>query len=369
MARSKTEKSRGQGSRKSPNNTTKDTVRARQATKGQNDQGKRLGENDPPESPRAPGKPKTEKQTPGKKAATTRTRRARRPPVASRPSSRKDSLGGDAAPTSGSASAKGKPKRTAPRTERPKNAAVTPRTSKSARRKKPRRKEALALQTTDATGPNGLSDEERIESAKYLPRDLPPRLFEEERFVFPETYGVNRVRLLARDPQWLFAHWDVDTGSLRELRRELGERATAMSRLTLRITDPERGGAKVIHMPVGTRSWYVRADSTPRSYRAELGFTLPSGEFRKLAESATVKTPWAGPAPQKAKRRARYDRVESGAQGPGAQTSPPTVVVEEGPWQPETDPKGEPLETAPMAPPDESSAVPERGGASDRYRR
>ena len=48
-------------------------------------------------------------------------------------------------------------------------------------------------------GALSLSEEEQIGSAKYLPRELPPRVFEEERFIFPETYGVNRVRLLVRD--------------------------------------------------------------------------------------------------------------------------------------------------------------------------
>ena len=50
-------------------------------------------------------------------------------------------------------------------------------------------------------------------------------MFEEERFLFPESYGENRVRLLVKDPEWLFAHWDVDPARARELRDELGERA------------------------------------------------------------------------------------------------------------------------------------------------
>jgi hypothetical protein len=58
----------------------------------------------------------------------------------------------------------------------------------------------------EIASPPELSDEERIESAKYMP-SARPRLFEEERFVFPESYGVNRVRLLVKDPEWLFAYW------------------------------------------------------------------------------------------------------------------------------------------------------------------
>jgi len=60
-------------------------------------------------------------------------------------------------------------------------------------------------------------------------------VFEEERFLFPESYAKNRVRLLAKDPEWLFAHWDVNPKTWAALRDELGERALALSRLTLRV--------------------------------------------------------------------------------------------------------------------------------------
>ena len=164
-----------------------------------------------------------------------------------------------------------------------------------------------AAKSAQPPGPEtGLSEEDAIRSAKYTPRELPPRLFEEERFLFPETYGVNRVRLLVRDPEWLFAYWDVSPDMMKDMRKSLGERTLAVSRLTLRIMDPVSGGSSDILLPAGARWWYVRADSTPRSYKAELGLTLPSGEFRRLAESNTVVTPRVGPSPQRARRRLRY---------------------------------------------------------------
>jgi hypothetical protein len=50
----------------------------------------------------------------------------------------------------------------------------------------------------------------------------------------------------------------------------------------------------------------VRTDAARRTYRAELGITLPSGQFRKLAESNTVVTPRVGPSPERARRRMSY---------------------------------------------------------------
>jgi hypothetical protein len=152
----------------------------------------------------------------------------------------------------------------------------------------------------------GLSEEDQIRSAKYLPRELPGRVFEEERFLFPESYGVNRVRLLVRDPEWVFAYWDVSAETMRGLARSLGERAFRLSRLTLRVLDPVSGGASDILLPPGARWWYIRTDAARRTYRAEIGITLPSGEFRRLAESNSVVTPRVGPSRERARRRLSY---------------------------------------------------------------
>jgi hypothetical protein len=152
------------------------------------------------------------------------------------------------------------------------------------------------------------SEEERIESSKYLPRRALRRVFETERFIFPDSYGVNRVRLLVKDPEWLFAHWDVDPAVLAALRKEVGERAMALARLTLRLSDARDGGSTVILLPRAARAWYIRADGAARSYRAELGLTLPSGEFHALAASNIVGTPRVGPAPHAASGTVKYDR-------------------------------------------------------------
>lgn len=152
----------------------------------------------------------------------------------------------------------------------------------------------------------GLPEEDQIRAAKFGPRERSRQPFEEGRFVFPESYGVDRVRLLVRDPDWIFAYWDVRAESMKDLARALGERAFALSRLTLRVVDPVSGGASDILLPPGARWWYIRTDATRRAYRAEIGVTLPSGEFRRLAESNTVVTPRVGPSREPASRRLSY---------------------------------------------------------------
>jgi hypothetical protein len=112
-----------------------------------------------------------------------------------------------------------------------------------------------------------------------------------------------------KDPEWLFAHWDVDPAVLAALRKDLGERALALSRLTLRLSDTVEGGSTVILLPKSVRGFYIRADGAARSYQAELGLTLPSGEFRALAASNTVGTPRVGPAPEAASTSVRFQRT------------------------------------------------------------
>ena len=217
-----------------------------------------------------------------------------------------------------------------------------------------------------------LTDEERIESSKYLPRQAAKRLFEEERFVFPQSYGRDRLRLLVKDPEWLFAHWDLDRSSVNGLRQEVGERAVALSKLTLRICDPDNGGMSVVLLPPGVRSWYVRADSTPRAYKAELGLTLPSGEFRALAESNTVVTPRVGPSSERASRVLGYRQgrplaTPAGLAGEELRGKPSHA----GPWKPVPSRWAVDSEAAASGAdasgPLPSSRTPEVGGASESF--
>ena len=221
----------------------------------------------------------------------------------------------------------------------------------------------------------GLSEEDQIRAAKFLPRELPKRLFEEERFLFPESYGQNRIRLLVRDPEWIFAYWDVKPESLEELAKKLGERALALSRLTLRVVDPVSGGSSDILLPAGARWWYVRTDSARRTYRAELGVTLPSGEFRRLAESNTVVTPRVGPSPERARRRMSYtdasELAPAAAAAAGAADSEQGLAPE--PWEAESlDGAAEPGAAAARARAERSPGASDAfrpGGASDAFKR
>lgn len=247
---------------------------------------------------------------------------------------------------------------------------------KASRARRPRAKGVRAEESRRYPAPPSdvLSEEERIESAKYL-APSPARVFEEERFVFPETYGVNRVRLLVKDPSWLFVHWDVDPEAISRLKAEVGPRTVELSKLTLKVFDPTNGGGTVILIPAGARSWYVRADAARRAYRAELGLTLPSGEFRRLAESNTVVTPRVGPSPERARQVVSYrtGRALAGRRGrSAAEEEIRSVSTGRGPWSPAPD-RLSPGTSDEWASPDARAGASDSfrppGGASDVHRR
>ncbi len=298
------------------------------------------------------------------------------PPVPSRPKA-------PPRPRAKKAATPAKPK-TAPagarRLSTPKKAGATAKPKAPARQPAPKAAKAGVA----PTGP-ALTDEEKIEDAKYQPRATPKRVFEEERFVFPESYGVTRIRLLVKDPEWIFVHWDVDSKTLAGLRAELGERTMALTRLTLRIADAEHGGGQTILLPPGARSWYVRADAKgPRAYRAELGVTLPSGGFRALAASNTVVPPRVGPSPDVARLKRRFARGSAKRVAADEASAAAPIATSEAasePWQPS------PARTDAAQPEEPASGAgarrthggsselagraerPEQGGASDVHRR
>jgi hypothetical protein len=247
-------------------------------------------------------------------------------------------------------------RKTAPKTSSKKTAKKTAarKGQRSSLAKAPRRRWKAEPATPPGAIP-GLSEEEQIRSAKYLPRDLPKRLFEEEQFLFPESYGVNRVRLLVRDPEWVFAYWDVSPETMKGLAKSLGERALALSRLTLRVLDPVSGGMSDILLPPGARWWYIRTDAARRTYRAEIGITLPSGEFRQLAESNAVVTPRVGPSRERARRRLSYH---------GAGELPPDEAAAAGQAEREADLAREPW----VAGREGAAGGSGKGGASDTFR-
>jgi hypothetical protein len=111
----------------------------------------------------------------------------------------------------------------------------------------------------------------------------------------PLTYGESHLLLLARDPQTLFAAWDMSPLTVQSLKARVGGRSFAVSTITLRLMRSD-GDSTVHHLPKKVRSRYLKVGGGA-TFVAEVGFTAPNGRFELIARSAPCVVP-LGAAPR-----------------------------------------------------------------------
>ena len=104
----------------------------------------------------------------------------------------------------------------------------------------------------------------------------------------PEAYGTKKLLLTARDPHWLYAHWDFKREQLREY--------NLLSRdghLVLRIfknkihSEPDWQ----IHVHPESRNWFVPVDEAGTKYMAEIGYYNENGDWNRISVSGATFTP------------------------------------------------------------------------------
>jgi hypothetical protein len=124
---------------------------------------------------------------------------------------------------------------------------------------------------------------------KYSLGPTPPAPhFESPETELPEAYGTKKLSLTARDPHWLYAHWDLT----REQQAKLNVKS-ADSHLVLRIYADKLEGHPVyeIHVHPESRHWFVHVERAGSSYAAELGYYTSLGRWTRVAVSSATVTP------------------------------------------------------------------------------
>jgi hypothetical protein len=104
----------------------------------------------------------------------------------------------------------------------------------------------------------------------------------------PEAYGTQRLLLTARDPQWLYAHWDLTRDQLKRYNSRSVDR-----HLVLRIYRNEIAGEphREIHVHPESRNWFAHVGLGGTKFLAELGYYRPNDHWVRIATSATTVTP------------------------------------------------------------------------------
>jgi hypothetical protein len=115
----------------------------------------------------------------------------------------------------------------------------------------------------------------------------------------PEGYGDNRLVIMARDPFWFFAYWEITHERAEQIRVAHGRDSWDKAALVLRVYDlGESAQAPVdstshfdVEVNKSARQWYVQVPYSGHAYVADLGLRWPDGKFVSLFRSNVIRMP------------------------------------------------------------------------------
>ena len=104
----------------------------------------------------------------------------------------------------------------------------------------------------------------------------------------PSSYGTKKLFLTARDPHWLYAHWDLTDAQQKKCNAESTD-----GHFILRIFAGKIEGhpAYEIHVHPESRHWFVHVERAGNTYLAELGYYSALGKWMRVAVSGGTVTP------------------------------------------------------------------------------
>ena len=129
---------------------------------------------------------------------------------------------------------------------------------------------------------------------------------ERKQFRFPSGYGDNKIVLLARDPWWIFAYWEIRKDKEEDVIGRLISLGDSPRKSILRvydITDVNFNGKNAhsffdIDLNGMVTNWYINVNSPERTWIVDIGIITNRGDFHTLARSNVIKTPRFGMSDQ-----------------------------------------------------------------------
>lgn len=116
----------------------------------------------------------------------------------------------------------------------------------------------------------------------------PAQTFAKPEAELPNAYGTKKLFLAARDPHWLYAHWDLT----REQQLKMNAQSSD-GHLVLRIYAQKIEGHPTyeIHVHPESRHWFTHVERAGYSYAAELGYYSALGKWTRVSTSSGTMTP------------------------------------------------------------------------------
>jgi hypothetical protein len=117
----------------------------------------------------------------------------------------------------------------------------------------------------------------------------------------PERYNDHRLVALARDPNWAYVYWDLNTARVRDLLSSAKQTADK-ARWVLRVYSAElhpaeaKGNFFDINIDVKIGSYYLDLSRPGARFIVEIGVIDASGMFRTTAQSNPVALPTDHPS-------------------------------------------------------------------------
>ncbi|MBI5772776.1 MAG: DUF4912 domain-containing protein [Verrucomicrobia bacterium] len=104
----------------------------------------------------------------------------------------------------------------------------------------------------------------------------------------PEAYGTQKLFLTARDPHWLYAHWDFTQAQLKK-----SNALSADGHLIVRVHANATGGKPLseTHVHPESRNWFIHVGRGGAKFVAELGCYGKKRKWQTLSTSAATLTP------------------------------------------------------------------------------
>jgi len=130
--------------------------------------------------------------------------------------------------------------------------------------------------------------EQRGPGQRYALGPTPPVEKLDDVGELPEAYGTKRLLLAARDPRWLYAHWDLTRDQLKEYNALSADR-----HLVIRVYKDQVRGRPLneIHVHPESRNWFINVPEGGTKYLAQLGYFSAKKDWVTISTSAATLTP------------------------------------------------------------------------------
>lgn len=133
-----------------------------------------------------------------------------------------------------------------------------------------------------------------VEVSKYDMGDMSNRRFVEEALgTLPDSYDIDTIYVVPRDPEWIFCYWDISRDTLRHYLTQ-----SVDNKLYIKISDVtniiyDGGNANrylLYEIPYGTKNWYAFVDAPEKDFIIEIVVKSKYG-FLPILRSKTIRMP------------------------------------------------------------------------------